>query len=85
MKRCIYCNLIQPYQSYHRRSDSKDGYKNYCKVCALERQANRYHNNPVTNARYKAMSKKQKIDNPNLAKEEYLRNKEKYKKEHKNG
>lgn len=33
VKKCSKCGKIKPYESFNRRSDTKDGKQSYCRAC----------------------------------------------------
>lgn len=39
-KRCITCNIIKNVSEFYIRKDSKDGYRNDCKICLNDRKKN---------------------------------------------
>lgn len=78
MKQCIYCKCLKSLSCFHKRKDSADGHKNYCKECALSKQKERYVLNPEVREKAKNRARQQKIDNPNLSREEYQRNRQSY-------
>lgn len=45
VKICIKCNQKKPYSEFHKRADSKDGYKNTCKNCCYESRKKLYLDN----------------------------------------
>ena len=43
MKTCNRCNKTKTYENFRSRKDSKDGYRNQCRVCIEEMRTERRH------------------------------------------
>jgi hypothetical protein len=71
--------VLKPLSEFHKRKDSRDGYRNYCKECAAKIEKTRYETNHdailVRNREYgrthkrrrKEYVKQYRIDNPEKA------------------
>lgn len=44
-KKCSKCNEVKPVSEFAKRKDSKDGYRNDCKVCKVKREREAYQKN----------------------------------------
>jgi 5-methylcytosine-specific restriction endonuclease McrA len=51
-KKCTKCNIIKPFDEFHKRKDSKDGLKSWCKHCRKTIEW------PVQEKKYRARRKK---------------------------
>jgi hypothetical protein len=49
MKKCVACKVEKEYSNFHKRSASKDGYRNDCKSCVSDRHFNWYNQKRVGN------------------------------------
>jgi len=45
MKECNSCFETKPYEDFHKKKKSRDGYKNQCKVCTSLAESERYFSN----------------------------------------
>lgn len=45
MKKCLKCKIEQPYDNFHKKMQSKDGYREHCKICRKIERKERYAKN----------------------------------------
>ena len=66
MKTCNKCNELKPLIAFTKMAKNKDGYRNYCRVCA-NAQNKIYKATPEAKAKARAWEKKQRELNPNYS------------------
>ena len=60
-KKCSSCKEIKFKKDFHKRKDSKDGYRNECKDCRNTKAAKRYHSSPEIKGKAIKNAKKKHI------------------------
>ncbi len=45
MKKCSKCKVVLPYENFHKKKSTKDGYNSMCKDCRKEKDVEYYQNN----------------------------------------
>jgi hypothetical protein len=56
MKKCNTCNQTKPFEEFHKRSGSRNGYQTCCKICRKARDAKRF-SDPEARKRQYAINK----------------------------
>jgi hypothetical protein len=71
MKKCNSCLNILPYDEFHKKSSSKDGYNNICKPCKKEKNDIFYRNNKERKLEYQKEYREKNKEVVDAYKKEY--------------
>ena len=78
MKLCVSCKAQKSLSEFYKRKDSPDGYRNDCKDCRKKVALKHYYtDHEAGKERLRQSYEKRKATNPNLAAEQYAKNREK--------
>jgi len=82
MKKCNCCGTIKELSEFHKRKDTKDGYRNECKDCRNSKAKNSYHKNPEKKVEYRKRNSekiaKRMFEYYNLNKDKLLTQQKRY-------